>query len=210
MDAPTQKPNQRRTVGWNGDCPHCGKGIRFEVNTDFGTFRDPADKDVDYLATLTPEEQQIIAVAESTGVLACYESVVIAHRGRARQTKKQFLRFIQCATRTKISPEMGLALQATFGGTYRFVVLTCGDLSAVIANEVLRIFVPTAYLHNRISVVEVAEPSNGKQELKIGDLTNAIRPLDTWVKTRMGYVPVEAKLFLREVRKRSYGGFAKI
>ena len=200
-----------RTVGWSGECPHCKRTIRFEIHTDAGTFCDPADKANQFIRDLPDVERELIELAASTGVLSSFENALMATgRSNVGNTPAKFLRFIQKASVMKPTPEMLVSLRATFtGGTYRFIVLSNSNISAVIANDVLRFFVPTEYLYSQ-PAADLKVGANGTQQIKVAALTKTMQPLDEWLKTKMGYVPLESKAFLREVRKKNYGAFANI
>lgn len=200
----TDRP-PKRVIGWNGTCPHCGEGIRFRLETDYGAFG-TTEPDEEWLLSLSEKDREFLRIAKGSGVLNSYQQALNARSTGApsvRNPAKTFLYFLARMKTQKLTPEVGLTLRSAFPGG-GVDVYTYGDISAVTINGILRLFIPTEHIFkNNIRALGNVEAGT----VKVKHLQEDMKDFQAWIKTRMGYVPQDGGLFLQEMRKRCYGAF---
>jgi hypothetical protein len=200
-------PTECRTVSWSGHCPHCAEPIRFSLKTDFGAFGTDTP-DVDWLASLSKVESEILALAQSTGVFDSFSRTMLERKNcPVANMAKSFLKFLGSMKLQPLPDRAEIVLDAEFPNC-KVAVYSCGDVSAIAVEGELRMFVPTAMFFKKpTAVAPAAAVVNGNGALKVKELTANMHEFRDWVKTRMGYVPRDGAIFLKEMRKRCYGAF---
>lgn len=204
------------------ECPHCQKEVLIRLKakiTGIGVSNEnttspseakaarivqavSADTTVNtWGAALTGKQASVLAQAKRSGL---FDSFVAAlerapHNGVPANKEKYFLDWLKLA-RSKVVPQWALA---EFKGLYpgKFIeVVGANFVGAVLANGEMSLFFPI----DLVSGVKVKTAMNGNMSMGAPDASG----VRDWVRTKMGYVPQEARLMLLETRKRSLGEYA--
>jgi hypothetical protein len=193
---------EKRLLGWDGPCPHCGEPIKFRLETNFGEFV-KAQPDIDWLASVSETERELLSIAESTGVFASYQQAMAGAGLKVGNPAKSFLRFLNGMSPYNLSPALALSVQSEFPDCKTVQLYNCGGVAAITVQGALRLFIPLDYLAKK----KLAPRLDSTGTVKIKHLTENMDEFHSWVKTRMGYVPQSGGLFMQEMRKRCYGAF---
>lgn len=192
------------------ECPHCKEQVlvQFKAKTWIHSVETPGEatapkksKEQSWRDKLSGQQSAVLDQAIRTGLL---ESFIAAlergpHNGIPKNKEKYFLEWISMSKR-KILPAWALD---EFKGLYpgKFVdFLGYNFVGAVLADNEIMLFIPI----NLINGVTLKTSMNGEKRMAPPDVSG----IRQWIKTRMGYVPQEARIFLDETRKRSIGEYA--
>lgn len=193
------------------DCPHCNQKIlvQFKSKVWIQKTEGPSDRTTPPRATkldawedsLSQKQKSVIEHAKRTGL---YDSFVTAlergpHHGLPKNKEKYFLEWLKMC-KQKLIPAWALSeFQDLYRGKY-VEFFSFGFVGGVVAGGEIVLFMPV----DLINGLKVKTAVNGEKRMGQPDVSGVRQ----WIKTKMGYVPAEATVFLSEIKKRSIGEFA--
>jgi hypothetical protein len=187
------------------NCPHCGDDIAIDVGVELQTARkwEPDREADDWRLSRTPEQIAVVEHARSSGVLEAFTVAVHARQAANGQPKsmESFLLTFLSSMRQNRVPHFVLKHYIREFGHGTISIWSAQGVLAVVADGRLRAFVPLEVVRGQ-SIVSVS----GLNKSRIGGDEDSFQ---AWVKTRNGYVPAGARVFLDEMRGKSFGEFAK-
>lgn len=199
------------TANWI-DCPHCAGKVLVEFKTRVyiqsaktaseaesvppGELKAKAWRD-----GLSQQQVSILDHAIRTGLLASFVATLERgpHHGMPKNTEKYFLEWVKMA-RSRMIPEWALN---EFKGLYpgKFIEFYGSNfVGGVIADGEIMLFLPI----DLISGLKLKTTMGGIKSMAPPEVSGVRQ----WLRTKMGYVPAEARIFLAEARKRSIGEYA--
>jgi len=190
------------------NCPECHARISVDVGVGIADGPSRIDKEREWLGMLSPSNREVLELAEQNGLLEAFrqarDAVHPLKKGKSQIAGYRFfLTWLLEASEMELDNLTQLAAQELFK--------TCaGQVKALIFNRIigvlvddrLQLFIPDALIKRAPAV-----PQNGK--VKIADIAAQTEPFRNWVKTKNGYVPAKASLFLQEMRRRVFGEFGR-
>lgn len=192
-------------------CPSCRKHLQFRV----------AVKVTAVMPTLTGEEvaardagmslpiekasiTRLLGYYRDVGILDAFTQVVKEHFAdkMPNDPDKFFLTFLKTSVRATMIPKLALQrlINEFDGGNIE--VYTAQQIAAVVSDGTLRCFVPAHLL--RGEVVRMGKGSNTKLRTRATE-----ERLETWIRTRHGYV-VGRGLMFQEMQKQARGDFDNV
>jgi hypothetical protein len=184
-------------------CPCCENEIYIEIHPRLDGIYKAEDSTEEsrilvWRNRLTDSEKAMLDSAKTVGILnPMIAALEKANGPKPSNPEKYFLNFMRLAAPINIPKDSLALLTETFPGQIQ--VLQYQNLVGIVADQQLVMFAPLAY---------VGPSKNG---IKCMVPTLPYRTLATdWIKTRMGYVPMGARVFGKEIRGKRFGDFGKI
>lgn len=189
-------------------CPCCGERLKFVTSVHINGVRkesewragDEMPSTPPKKAIFTDEELAYLAHNKETGAFTAFEKAVeLSNCTKPNNLERAFINLPKVLTRYKKAPQAALQilLPAEERGKAGLLELwKCGYVEVICRDGEVVAFLP-------VGMTITGEASGkinftGKQESM---------PVETWVKTRFGYVAGKGLLF-NELRQKSYGAFA--
>jgi hypothetical protein len=186
-------------------CPCCGEEITFGLAiTEVRKFETVEQGPDWWKSSLSPEQINVVERAQINGLLDALKTAmskaVNTQAAPPRSVERFFLTLLK-TMRPKRIPKFCLdALYAEFGGRIDF--WSAQGIGIVLSDGAIVMFVPLDV------VVGTAISPTGSSGRTIRMDTKESE-FYAWIKTRMGYVPTGKGLFLEEMRRKSFGEFAR-
>jgi hypothetical protein len=143
----------------------------------------------------TTEELEVIEIAEESGILEVFTNIIQRYRKMLNQPLPHsmstfFLSFLRSLAHLELSPESRGALANEFGGTID--VYQANGIAMVLSGGEIRWFCFASELKNH-------HKKQGSATLKLNGKTmvKGTRTNDSILRTRLGYVPASAHIFLQ-------------
>ena len=178
-------------------CPCCQKTISFSVNiTEIYEFTDMEHGPDWWKNGLTSEQLDVIARATKSGIVEALR--VAVEKTPTIHTPKSMERFFLALLKTmrpKRVPQFALdAFIAEFGGQIAF--WSAQGMGLVTSNGAICMFIP-------LGIVTGVAIGGSSVRMNAPEYE-----VSNWIRTRMGYVPRSCRLFLEEMKNKSYGEFS--
>lgn len=206
-----QGQDDRTACGDWVECPHCSGKIlvSFKSKVWIQKAETPSEhalppnqkKKKDWRDGLSQQQVSILDHATRTGLFASFVAAMERgpHNGLPRNQEKYFLDWLKMC-KPKIVPGWAISefkslYPKTFVEFYGY-----NFVGAVIADGEIMLFMPI----DLVAGIKVKTSMNGEKRMAPPDASGVRQ----WIKTRMGYVPQEARIALAETKKRSIGEYA--
>lgn len=183
-------------------CPCCGSCLDIllkepGIESVRATNKEPAEG---WKKGLSDIELEICERADKLGLI---NSLALAAREQgtpvgSKNIKPFFLKLLKVAKPIYAPGAVVESLEKDCGGVIQ--INAANGIGMVLSDGVLKMFVPMRYLANyRVD------------DIKVGETTASLKSsLGEWVRTKMGYVPASAGLFLAEMRRKNKGSFSNV
>jgi hypothetical protein len=187
-------------------CPHCEGHIRAEFATEFSSILKWEEAELSttpdwWQQGLTPEQIGLVDVARSSGLLDAFAQAVQKRPGgnQPRSIERFFITFLKTMLLVRV-PRFALEHYVKeFGRTQTINIWSGQGVCAVVVGGGIKAFVPLDIFRGK-----PIRSLSGNHKSRLGGDEDTFQ---AWVKTRFGYVPETARLFLNEMRNRSIGEF---
>jgi hypothetical protein len=203
-------PRAKAYTGRKAVCPHCSEEILVHFSVEISEVAapkgetpsaNPADKIARWRSTLDPSQSGTIDAAKRSGLLDSFEQAVKSSAvTQPSNIEKFFLDWLKLA-RAKMIPSWAMdEFKDLYPGKYiEFHVSQC--VGAVVAGGKISLFLPVELLSGKT----VKTAMDGTKRMLPPDISGVRQ----WMRTKMGYVPADCPSAIAEMRKRSFGEFAR-
>jgi hypothetical protein len=160
-----------------------------------------ATKKKDWRDSLSGQQMNILDHATRTGLLDSFVAALERgpHHGVPKNKEKYFLEWLSMSRR-KIIPAWALSeFKELYPGKY-VEFFGSNFVGAVVAGGEIMLFMPI----DLISGIKLKTEIGGEKHMAPPDVSG----IRQWIRTKMGYVPQDARIALEETRKRSIGEYA--
>jgi hypothetical protein len=183
-------------------CPVCNTNLQFMASIVIKSVKEapsPLEIDIrDGRESIKKVDIEILEQASKLGVLDAFKTACeLSDKGaQTNNFEKYFLTFLEKAQRLDY-PQYGLRMALPRdGGGGELSVYSLNNIACILSDGYFKSFMPLNLLKG-----EALKPLVKSARIKSETIN-----LDTWVKTRFGYVATKG-LMLDELRKRSKGAF---
>lgn len=201
-----------RTAGGDWiDCPHCNQKVlvHFRSKVWIQHAEGPGDtavprgefKKKEWRDGLSGQQMNILDHATRSGLLDSFVAALERgpHHGVPKNKEKYFLEWLVMSKR-KVVPEWALAEFRELCPGKFIEFFGSNFVGAVVAGGEIMLFMPI----DLIAGIKLKTTMGGEKRMAAPDASG----IRQWVRTKMGYVPQDARIALEETRKRSIGEFA--
>ncbi len=186
-------------------CPHCNESLTVHMSMSVSKvekFLGSGSNAVErWRESLDASQLGVVDAAKRSGLLDSFEHAVKTSMPMPpTNIEKYFLNWVARSTPALI-PQWALKeFRDLYPGEF-VEFYTAQQVGAVIAGGAISLFVPIELIKGK----SVRTGVDGKKAMLPPDVSG----IRQWTRTRMGYVPDDARAMLSEMRKRSIGEFAR-
>lgn len=182
-------------------CPHCGQCISFGISA---KVFDPQRHDRAQAPRIPEEQSELIEKLTKLGILKAFEETVLARTTTSGIPKDMggFLLHALKMARPRAIPRESMDLLIREFGRQTIECWSSQGILIVIVDGRLRMFAPF-----EVAAGEPVKTIGGR--LSFRTTVDGV-DLEKWLRTKMGYVPQDAKFFMSELRSKSIGQYANI